>query len=142
MDDGDDAAWEGWDVESDSSSDSEGWHDVSSDEGDIVISDSDDDRPKSKGKKVQLAEEDEDLKPEDAATPAATEVSLVSNLATTKVPFTPKFPSYFVAHQALLDPYARGFRINKRAPPQSCYNGSRARSCWKIKETKASGAPS
>lgn len=85
MDDDDDAAWEGWEVESDSSSESEGWNDVLSDDGDIVISDSDDDRPKSKGKKVQPADEDEDIKPEDAATPAATEVSLVSNLATTKV---------------------------------------------------------
>ncbi|KIO21269.1 hypothetical protein M407DRAFT_10468 [Tulasnella calospora MUT 4182] len=85
MDDDDDAAWEGWEVESDSSSESEGWHDVSSDEGDIVISDSDDDRPKSKGKKAQPTGEDEDLKPEDVAIPAATEVSLVSNLATTKI---------------------------------------------------------
>ncbi|KAG8894226.1 Severe Depolymerization of Actin, partial [Tulasnella sp. 417] len=85
MDDDDDAAWEGWEVESDSSSDSEGWHDVSSDEGDIVISDSDDDRPKSKGKKVQPPDEDEDAKAADAATPAATEVSMVSNLATTKI---------------------------------------------------------
>ncbi|KAG9015055.1 Severe Depolymerization of Actin [Tulasnella sp. 427] len=85
MDDEDDAAWEGWEVESDASSDSEGWQSVSSDEGDIEISDSDDDRPRSKGKKVQQADEDEEVKPDEAATPAATEVSLVSNLATTKI---------------------------------------------------------
>ncbi|GLB35212.1 putative protein required for actin cytoskeleton organization and cell cycle progression [Lyophyllum shimeji] len=45
----DDAAWEGWDVESDSSDDDsdEGWHDVSDDGGDIEISDSEDEAEKA-----------------------------------------------------------------------------------------------
>lgn len=81
-DEDDEAAWEGWDVESDSSSDSDGWNDVSSDDGDIVISDSDDDRPKAKGKAAQT---EGDMAGDDAPTPAATDVTTFSTLATTKV---------------------------------------------------------
>ncbi|KAH7889879.1 SDA1-domain-containing protein [Phlebopus sp. FC_14] len=47
-DDDDDAAWEGWDIESDSSEDSEseGWIDVESDGDDLDVSDSEDEKEK------------------------------------------------------------------------------------------------
>lgn len=66
----DEAAWEGWDVDSDSSSDdeSEGWLDVPDDDDDLMISDSDDEAEKAP-------------KP-----PNATETTdRISTLATTKV---------------------------------------------------------
>lgn len=45
-DDGDEAGWENWEVETDSStSESEGWIDVSSDDEDLEVSDSEDEAP-------------------------------------------------------------------------------------------------
>ncbi|RDB21213.1 Protein sda1 [Hypsizygus marmoreus] len=49
-DEDDEAAWEGWDLDSDSSDDeSEGWLDVPDDDGDLNISDSEDEAEKEKG---------------------------------------------------------------------------------------------
>jgi len=68
-DDDDEAAWDGWDVESESGSESseDEWHNVSDDDQDIVVSDSDDDEPKEE------KAETEEAKPR------------ISTLATTKV---------------------------------------------------------
>jgi len=66
------AAWEGWDVETDSSGDeseSEDWIEVSDDENDLVVSDSDDDEPKPA--KAESAEPDAPKR--------------ISTLATTKI---------------------------------------------------------
>ena len=77
------AAWEGWDVESDSSEESEdGWIPVEPDGEDLDISDSedeDDKRKKAKGKNGDNDGEDEDEKPAEA------EPARVSMMATTKV---------------------------------------------------------
>jgi protein SDA1 len=81
------AKWEGWDVESNSSDDSDdsgSWHDVESDgKGAFDVSESDDESPKKtdkgKGKNIeQKVEETEDLEMKD-------ETPRVSTLATTKV---------------------------------------------------------
>ena len=84
----DEAAWGGWDVESNSSGesdDSTSWHDVESDgEGAFDVSDSDDESPKGadkgtrKAKGQQEGEEKEDVEMIDLAPRAST-------LVTTKV---------------------------------------------------------
>jgi len=75
----DEAAWEGWDVESNSSHDSGSWHDVESDgEKEFDVSDSDNESPNrtDKGKeKVTGRQEDVEMKDE---------APRVSTLATTK----------------------------------------------------------
>lgn len=80
MEEDDEAGWENWDVETDSSeSDSEGWMDVSSDGEDLEVSDSEDEKETplaqttDKGKGVS-----EDTLAQDNPT---------STLATTKVNF-------------------------------------------------------
>jgi protein SDA1 len=90
-DEDDAAAWEGWDVESDSSeedSDSEPWIDVDSGgENNLDISDSEDeeDAKKKKKKKASAINEDEDAEMEQP--PAEEPVAdRISTLATTKVP--------------------------------------------------------
>lgn len=72
MEEDDEAGWENWDVETDSSeSDSEGWMDVSSDGEDLEVSDSEDE------KETQAKDEtDKDTQTHDNRT---------STLATTKV---------------------------------------------------------
>ena len=73
----DEAAWNGWDVESDSSeeSGSEGWMDVDSGgEDNLDISDSEDEAEKASGSK-----------PSEAAPEAAPDPNRISTLATTKV---------------------------------------------------------
>ncbi|GJJ07770.1 hypothetical protein Clacol_001975 [Clathrus columnatus] len=79
----DEAAWEGWEVDSETSdSESEGWIDVSSDdEDDIVISDSEDESTK-KGKRKDKKEADESMETDP---PEVIEsVPRTSTLATTK----------------------------------------------------------
>jgi len=70
--DDDEAQWKGWEVESDSDSDSdsEGWQSVSSDDGDIVISDSEDEK------------DDED---KEMANKVSEVEKKISTLATTKI---------------------------------------------------------
>lgn len=89
--DDDEAAWEGWDVEEDSSEeeDSEGWVNVESGGEDLEISDSEDEdgknkkKEKAKGRKKRDAEsDDEDADKEDEKEP---ESQRVSTLATTKI---------------------------------------------------------
>ena len=70
------AAWEGWDVESDSDeseSEQEDWIDVQSDGEDLVLSDSDDEGNKNITKAAEQGDKKEDL------------TTRVSTLATTKV---------------------------------------------------------
>lgn len=76
----DDAGWEGWDVETDSSDDeseSEGWINVDDGDDDLEISDSEDDEPK---KTSQAA----DGTAASGETPADS-APRISTLATTKV---------------------------------------------------------
>jgi protein SDA1 len=84
MEEGEEAAWEGWDVESNSSDDSRSWHDVESDgEKEFDVSDSDNESPKrsdkGKGKAIghQEGEGKEDVEMKD-------EAPRLSTLATTK----------------------------------------------------------
>jgi len=81
-DEDDEAAWEGWDAESDSSEESsEGWNDVSSDgEQNFDVSDSDDEK-EAKDKKT-VGDEDAVEKNGESA---VTEGAKVSTLATTKI---------------------------------------------------------
>jgi len=91
----DEAAWDGWDVESnqsDDSDDSGSWHDIKSDgEEAFDVSDSDNESPKKtdegKGKAVDQkgGEEKEDVEMKD-------EAPRVSTLATTKVSPSSKLP--------------------------------------------------
>ncbi|KAI0781265.1 actin cytoskeleton organization and cell cycle progression protein [Trametes elegans] len=88
--DDDEAAWEGWDVESDSDESSDGWISVDSDnDNDLDISDSEDeeDKRKKKGKgKAKASQEDEDQEEEKQAQETAEEaVQRISSLATTKI---------------------------------------------------------
>jgi protein SDA1 len=87
-DEDDEAAWDAWDVESDSSeedSDSEPWINVDSDsDNDLDISDSEDERPsKKEGKaRAKLPGDDEPMDTKDTQEPVP---DRVSTLATTKV---------------------------------------------------------
>ncbi|TCD67655.1 Severe Depolymerization of Actin [Steccherinum ochraceum] len=92
MDDDDEAGWENWDVESDSSdeSSSDGWMDVDSDgDDDLEVSDSDDDedtkskKEEGKGKEMDVDEKEDNEDEEDA--PTLLDPSRVSVLATTKI---------------------------------------------------------
>ncbi|KAG9318289.1 SDA1-domain-containing protein [Chiua virens] len=79
MEEDDEAGWENWDVETDSSeSDSERWIDVSSEGEDIEVSDSDDDKEmlSAKDKTKDASEVDGDTQ---------TQETRVSTLATTKI---------------------------------------------------------
>lgn len=83
------AAWEGWEVESESGSDSDGWISVTSDEEDLVLSDSDDDKASKKKKGKAPKDEDEPMEdattPAEGATPGPSTHDTLSTLATTKV---------------------------------------------------------
>lgn len=95
--DGEPEAWDGWEVDSDSdesSSASEGWIDVSSDEEDIVISDSEDENEETREK-----DQEEQLNLADVGT---TKVSLVATLM------------HSVSNAAVLDLYTRRFRHVRR----------------------------
>ncbi|KAI9056655.1 actin cytoskeleton organization and cell cycle progression protein [Trametes sanguinea] len=91
----DEAAWEGWDVESDSDESSDGWISVASDsEEDLEISDSEDedDKRKKKGKgKAKATEEDEEDEDDGEASKQGAEETAeqaaqrISSLATTKI---------------------------------------------------------
>lgn len=81
MEEDDEAGWENWDVETDSSeSDSERWIDVSSDGDDLEVSDSEDEKETSsapaRDKTKDVSEADKDTQAQD---------NRVSTLATTKV---------------------------------------------------------
>lgn len=92
-DEDDDAAWEGWDVESESGSDSDGWISVDSDDEDLVISDSDDEKgAKSKQRKEKQIDGDTEMQDDDSKSDPlrAVEPVRVSTLATTKVRPYPK----------------------------------------------------
>ncbi len=93
-DEDDEAAWEGWDVESDSDEESsDGWQEVDSDsDGDLEISDSEDEdgKPskKSKGKgKAKAKDDDDDMEVEESKEQENPEeaANRISTLATTKV---------------------------------------------------------
>ena len=104
-----DAGWEGWDVESDSDEESsDGWVGVSSDEEDLEISDSEDEkgtRRQRKGKDKRpddSDDEDQDQKMEalgEVATEVTSELKKESILATQKVLLT--FFSMFCHHDLL-----------------------------------------
>lgn len=91
----DEAAWEGWDVESNSSGDSDdsgSWHDVQSDGGEAFdVSESDHESPdktdKGKGRAIEKmrgeGKEDVEMK---------VEAPRVSTLVTTKVSLSPGLP--------------------------------------------------
>lgn len=114
MEEDDEAAWENWDVETDSSeSDAEGWIDVSSDGEDLEVSDSDGEkeaRPKDKAKDVDETDKD----------------TRISTLATTKVEslFSWSLPP---ALKSRTDFDARRFRSAQRSPYKSRDRGSRKR---------------
>lgn len=89
-------AWEGWEVDSESSdSDSEGWIAVSSDEEDIVISDSEDESEK-KGKQKGEQAMDTEAPPTEAAQDAGP--PRISTLATTKVSHSGRFHTRIIEH--------------------------------------------
>ena len=128
----DEGAWEGWDVESDSSEDSsEGWIDVDSDsDEDIEVSDSEDEdgkkskKGKGKGKgKGKVESEDEDARSGDDDNKEETAeeaVQRISTLATTKVCRKSTFVQVALAPDPLAsDPYARRLRTTQRPPHQS-----------------------
>ena len=92
----DEGAWEGWDVESDSSEESaDGWISVDSDSDDLEVSDSEDEgekaNKKSKKEKGKQKAPDEDSDAEMGENAQQTEetpedaVKRISTLATTKV---------------------------------------------------------
>ena len=60
VDESDEAGWENWDIESahSSSNDSSGWEDVISDDEDLEISDSDDEKPVRKRKRELSSDEE------------------------------------------------------------------------------------
>lgn len=89
----DDEGWAGWEAESDSETDSNGWESVSSGGEDLEISDSEDESDKKrdkkdkrekkrlargKGKKAEDEESDEDEEMDDAVSVAPTEATEVS----------------------------------------------------------------
>lgn len=78
-DDDDESAWNGWDVESDSSSESsDGWIDVQSEgDDDLEVSDSEDEREKPTADKADAALADDNVNGDGS--------SRISSLATTKV---------------------------------------------------------
>ena len=87
----DEAAWEGWDVETDSSEESsDGWISVDSDsDSDLEISDSEDEgdkkaKRKGKGKAKDAEEESDDEEGEEKQETAEEAVKRISTLATTK----------------------------------------------------------
>lgn len=81
MEEDDEAAWENWDVETDSSeSESEGWIDVSSDGEDLEVSDSEDEKEMSS---AQAGDKAKDAS--DAGQDTQAEENRISTLATTKV---------------------------------------------------------
>ena len=84
-DEDNEAAWEGWDLESDSSEESDdsgGWIDVESDgDEELEISDSEDEGGKQEKKTKNQIEDDEKAE----ATAAESTAARISSLATTKV---------------------------------------------------------
>ncbi|KIJ17224.1 hypothetical protein PAXINDRAFT_10074 [Paxillus involutus ATCC 200175] len=82
VDEDDEAGWEGWDAETDSSeSDSEGWNDVSSDGEDLEVSDSEDEKETSAAAKSGETEIGADAEGKDTQA----EDTRISTLATTKI---------------------------------------------------------
>ncbi|KAI0713306.1 actin cytoskeleton organization and cell cycle progression protein [Earliella scabrosa] len=88
----DEAAWEGWDVETDSSEESsDGWISVDSDsDSDLEISDSEDEgdrkaKRKGKGKSKDAEEESDNEEGEEKQETAEEAVKRISTLATTKI---------------------------------------------------------
>jgi protein SDA1 len=81
VDEDDEAAWDGWDVETDSSEDSsadEGWINVVSDDEPLEVSDDEDnaDEKRAPQTKVKVKADEQSLEPP---------ISRISTLATTKV---------------------------------------------------------
>ena len=120
----DEAAWDGWDVEEDSSEgESDGWINVESDSEDLEISDSEDesDKKEKKNKKETKRkkgknDDDDDDETEDAE--KEKEPVRVSSLATAKV-----CNFYGIRHIPLgslsdIDTYSRRLRSTQRAPNQ------------------------
>lgn len=118
---GDEAAWEGWDLESDSSEDdsdddASGWIDVGSDgPDDLEISDSEDEGNKKDKKGESKAKGDEET-----AVPAADEsvAARISSLATTKVGTIP-FTRGLHGSWFCLDLNTCRLRFTERPPPPS-----------------------
>ena len=107
----DENAWEGWELESESSDDSSdagGWIDVESDGGDhLSISDSEDEDKKDNSKPTENEA-------------SSTEANRTSTLATTKV--CPILPSPITRRTPLpADSYPGRFRINRRFANTSCH---------------------
>ncbi|RDW85839.1 hypothetical protein BP5796_04164 [Coleophoma crateriformis] len=80
----DEQDWDAWDVESDASSDSGGWINVESD-GEIEISDSEDDKPAVKKAKTQASKSEAEAKDSNEKTELEKEEQKISKLATTKI---------------------------------------------------------
>lgn len=76
------AGWNNWDVEDDDSDDSGGWINVSDDEGDIEISDSEDETPAKKKLKTKT---DEKVQSEAPSESAEKTLETISKLATTRI---------------------------------------------------------
>ncbi|KAF8509431.1 SDA1-domain-containing protein [Hysterangium stoloniferum] len=82
------AAWEGWEVASDSSnsdSESDGWINVESDGDDLEITDSEDESPKKGNRKNSAKDDATDDEKDGSKLTAAEEITRVSTLATTKI---------------------------------------------------------
>lgn len=109
VDEDPEAAWNNWDIESDSNSsesEAEDWIDVASDGGDhLDVSDSDSDAEKEAPKEVQPEAE-----------------KRVSSLATTKVHLTASGLNLELT--SVIDSYACRFRPYQRSPNQSCCQSS------------------
>ncbi|KAI0807056.1 actin cytoskeleton organization and cell cycle progression protein [Fomes fomentarius] len=92
-DEDDEAAWEGWDVESDSSESSDGWISVDSgSDEDLEISDSEDEddkqshkKPKRKGKGKATGDDESEGEEEQKEEAGEEAVKRISTLATTKI---------------------------------------------------------
>jgi len=76
------AGWNNWDVEDDESDDSGGWINVSDDEGNIVISDSEDETPAKKKLKTKTDEKAQSEAPSESAEKT---LETISKLATTRI---------------------------------------------------------
>lgn len=120
MEEDDDAGWENWDVETDSSeSDSEGWMDVSSDGEDLEVSDSEDEKEaplaQARDSEKGASEADKDIQAQD---------NPISTLATTKVNL---LWSSRLGLTPATDSDTCRFRTAQRSPYQSRDKGSRKR---------------
>lgn len=116
----DEAAWDGWDIETDSESDSqsEGWMDVDSDDGDLQLSDSEDEEAvKNESSAEQQGREDTER---------------TSTLATTKVCARRRQGVCMCSRHTDID--ASRLCVAQRSTYPECYKGRREWG-WRSSET-------